>query len=231
MLCRNTGVQTSVVAAKLPASLRRLIFPDELFRPDNSTKPLAVDGVVANARVTALLGAVLVVVFSAEGVTLLNLSGLLEWHVGLGVAAAVVVTVKLFSTGYRMLRYYGRDGRYVASGPPHPVMRALAPLLVVATVSVIATGLATLYYPDGMFRSLHKLSFIGWIGLAAVHVLVYFWRLPRVICAPRGAKPGLLTSPILTWVLIVLAVAGAATLAGWYLSVMPPAPAGGYEHH
>lgn len=214
----------------LPAPLARLIFPDDLFRPEAVAKEVADDGVVANARLTALFGAVLVALFGAEGVTLLNVSGLLDWHVGIGVAAAAVVVFKLFSTGYRMVRYYGRDGRYIASGPPHPVMRVIAPLLVLATVAVIASGLAALYFHTDLWLGLHKLSFFGWIALAAVHVLVYFWRLPRVITAPRGRHERSTARPALTWGLAVLVVVMAVMLGGWYAGVMPQLPPDAFGH-
>ena len=225
----DAASQDGGMRENLPGWLDRLLFPDDLFAPERSPKPRAADGVVANARLTASLGTMLVVLFAAEGITLLNLTGWLPWHAGIGVAAAVVVAVKLCSTGYRMLRYYGRSGRYIASGPPHPLMRVLAPFLVLLTIAVIATGVVTMYHPDGPWRSLHKASFIGWIGLAAVHVLVYVWRLVPVMTAPRGVRRGWLSSPILTGTVLVLAVLAAIAVGRWFVGVMPDVPPGGFE--
>ena len=208
----------------LPGYLDRLVFPDELFRPDVVNEPPADDGVVANARLTALLGAALVVAFSAVGVTLLDTRGLIDWHAGLGIAAAVIVVAKLASTGYRFARYYSRNGRYVASGPPQPVMRALAPLLVLATAAVIGTGVVALYQPDTIWKGLHKLSFFGWIALAAAHVLVYFWRLPRVIAAPRGRSPRLAAAPAVSLGIFVVTLVAGAVVAVWFVGQMPMLP-------
>lgn len=214
----------------LPRGVQELVFPEELFHPERVERPAADDGVVANARLTALSGAVLVVLFSAVGVTLLDTRGLIDWHAGIGIASAVVVTGKLASTAYRFARYYRRDGRYVASGPPRLPMRVLAPLLVLATVAVIVTGIVTIYEPTALWLTLHKGSFIAWIGLAALHVGVYVWRLPKVVGAPRGNRRRATGSPVLT-VTIVLAVVVLATLvAAWFVAAMPALPDGGIAH-
>ena len=40
------------------------------------------------------------------------------------------VLLKLASTGYRLLRYYGRSRAYREKGPPRLPLRLLAPVLV-----------------------------------------------------------------------------------------------------
>lgn len=211
---------------RLPEPLDEVLFPAELFRPESVDKPAADDGVVANSRLTATLGASLVVILSAVGVTLLDVEGLIAWHAGLGIAAGVVVLVKLASTGYRLVRYYTRDGRYVASGPPFIVLRMLAPLLVALTGSVIVTGIVTLYEPDTIWLTLHKASFWGWIGCAAMHALAYVWRLPRVIGAPRGQRARRRTAPAVTTVVAIVTLALAAGCAVWFVAQMPALPIG-----
>lgn len=215
----------------LPGPIDRLVFPADIFEPESSPKHMADDGVVANSRLTAGLGALLVVLFGAVGITLLNTRGWIDWHAGLGIAAGVVVVPKLASTGYRMLRYYSRNGRYVASGPPRFVMRVLAPFLVLTTVLLIGTGVLAIYFPRTIWKEVHGFFFWTWIFLAAAHVLVYFWRLPRVITAPRGAEPRWRGSPALTWLIIILTLVAAIAIAWWFVGQMPQLPAEMHHGH
>src|SRR5947208_3613748 len=63
-------------------------------------------GVIGNERLTALAGAVLLVLIVVELVTVANLRAGLAVHVLIGVLLAGPLAVKLGSTGYRFLRYY-----------------------------------------------------------------------------------------------------------------------------
>src|SRR5438132_6062073 len=92
-------------------------------------------GVIGNERLTALAGAVLLVLILVELVSSANLHALLPLHIFVGVLLAGPLVVKLGSTGYRFLRYYTRSPAYVRSGPPRLLLRVLAPLLVVTTVA------------------------------------------------------------------------------------------------
>ena len=91
---------------RLPEPLDEVLFPAELFRPESVDKPAADDGVVANSRLTATLGASLVLILSAVGVTLLDVEGLIEWHAALGIAAGVVVLVKLLPLCRRRVAFH-----------------------------------------------------------------------------------------------------------------------------
>jgi len=93
-----------------------------------------------------------------------------------------VVALKFASTGWRMLRYYGGGDQYVGQGPPPLFLRALvAPVLIVSTIVLLATGTALLALDqtEGTLVGLHKASFIVWFGAAAVHVLAHVSKLPR----------------------------------------------------
>lgn len=138
-----------------------------------------------NERLTATLGAVLIVLFAVEGVTILRVGDLLTLHSFVGVALLGPIAVKLGSTGYRFARYYMKNPAYRRAGPPMVVMRVLAPLLVLATAGVFGTGIALLAVGrrDGTLVQWHKVSFVFWIVLAGLHVLVYLWRLPALIGA------------------------------------------------
>jgi hypothetical protein len=86
--------------------------------------------------------------------------------------------------GYRFIRYYQRSRAYVEKGAPHPLMRfVVAPVLVVSTIGVFATGVAILllHQRHGIVVGLHKASFVFWFGAAGIHVLVYVRRLPLLL--------------------------------------------------
>src|SRR3954471_19347950 len=63
-------------------------------------------GPAGNARLTAWTGLVLLVLFAAELVTLLDVRGLISWHVALGVLLIPPALLKTASVGWRILRYY-----------------------------------------------------------------------------------------------------------------------------
>ena len=179
-------------------------------------------GTVANERLTATTAVVLIVLLAVEGVTILFLRPLLPVHVFVGMLLIPPVALKLASTGYRFLRYYTRLPVYVDRGPPHIVMRALAPLLVATTVGVLGTGVTLLVVGPGSGRgivlTLHKASFIAWLAVASVHVLIYLPRLPRLVLSKAGATRRL--------VLVSASVAAGLVLAGATYS-----KAGAWLHH
>jgi len=61
-------------------------------------------GSAGNEQLTALVAAVLILLFAIEGATLLNLTSLLTVHAFVGMLLIPVVALKLASTGWRMLR-------------------------------------------------------------------------------------------------------------------------------
>ena len=88
----------------------------------NGDKQSAVDG---NERMTALAGAVLLVLILVELVSAAILRTLLSIHVFVGVLLAGPLIVKLGSTGWRFLRYYTGSPAFVRRGPPHLALRAM----------------------------------------------------------------------------------------------------------
>ena len=83
-------------------------------------------GVVGNERMTALAGAVLLVLILVELVSSASLHTLLPIHIFVGMGLSVPLAVKLGSTGYRFLRYYTRVPAYVRRGPPRLALRVMA---------------------------------------------------------------------------------------------------------
>lgn len=95
--------------------------------------------VEANARLTAVAGLVLLVLLAAEGVTIVSIRRLLPLHYFIGLLLIPPLLLKLATTGTRFVRYYRHDREYRAAGPPEPILRATAPLLVISTVLVLGT--------------------------------------------------------------------------------------------
>ncbi len=154
---------------------------------------LLAGGSTGNEHLTAVVAAVLLLLLAIEGATLLRLHPLLTVHAFVGMLLIPVVALKLASTGWRMLRYYGGDDEYVGRGPPPLLLRALvAPVLIVSTIVLLATGTALLVLDqtEGALVGLHKASFIVWFGAAAVHVLAHVSKLPRLL-RNRAAGLGL----------------------------------------
>ncbi|MEZ2391837.1 hypothetical protein AB6813_20285 [bacterium RCC_150] len=140
-------------------------------------------GVAGNERLTALTGAVLLVLFAVEIVTVVLLRGLMPAHFFVGVLLIGPVAMKTASTGWRFLRYYARHPAYRRKGPPRAAMRVLSPLLLASTLAVIASGIALAFTgpaPAVLLR-IHVISFLVWLALVIVHVVVYAARVPKVI--------------------------------------------------
>ena len=132
-------------------------------------------GAAGNLRLTSLVGIVLLVLLAIEGATIPWIRPLLSVHIFVGMLLLGPVALKLATTGYRFARYYTGGPEYVREGPPAPLMRLLvAPVLVLSTVTLFATGVVLLAIPHGgTVSGLHKASFIVWFGAMAIHVLAY----------------------------------------------------------
>jgi hypothetical protein len=187
-----------------------------------------------NERLTAITGAMLLVLFAAEGVTILSLHRLLYWHFFIGLLLIGPVGLKIGSTGYRFARYYTRHPGYVRKGPPAPLLRLLGPMVMLSSMAVLGTGvLLGLASHDSSVAGLsllelHKLSFLLWAAVMTVHVLAYIWRLPRLIgadlAAPRTRRAAEIVSGRgLRWSLaaaclgagVVIALAGGHLAGTW----------------
>ena len=133
-----------------------------------------------NARLTAVVGVLLVVPIGVELLTVpLGVHAFMSLHVFVGFLLIPLVALKLGSTGWRFARYYTRSEPYRAQGPPQAVMRMLAPLFVAATVVLFGSGVAMgVLHGHGLVvaRRLHGPSSAVWAVLVGVHVLVYLKR-------------------------------------------------------
>ena len=132
------------------------------------------EGADGNARLTGAVGLLLLVVLFVEGITILQVRQLITVHIFVGLVLVPLTALKLTSTLYRFFRYYTHSPSYVRHGPPPPLLRWSAPLLVILTGSVLVTGVALLVVgpqQHGLILSAHKASFILWFALMALHVL------------------------------------------------------------
>ena len=99
-------------------------------------------GPPGNERLTSSVGMVLLVLLAVETLTTLALRSFLHVHIFLGLLLLPPVALKLATTGWRFVRYYTRNEPYRHEGPPRPLLRVLAPLLVASTMSLFGTGVA-----------------------------------------------------------------------------------------
>jgi len=160
-------------------------------RPAGAPPPEPGGGVDGNERLTAATAVVLVVLLAALGITILSIGPLIWWHVLLGMLLIPPVLLKLGSTGWRFVRYYGGAPEYVRRGPPLLALRFMAPLVIAATVAVFATGVALIVVgPAGGFLvGLHKASFVVWFFVTAVHVLAHLRPIPGLVAADWRRRP------------------------------------------
>jgi hypothetical protein len=168
-------------------------------------------GSPGNEQLTAVVGALLIVLLAIEGATLLQLQSLLTVHAFVGMLLIPVVALKLGSTGWRMLRYYLRNEEYVRRGPPHVALRLLvAPVLILSTLVVFGTGVALLVLGQthGTLVGLHKASFVVWAGAFGVHILAHALGFARALRARIPGIPvriGLTTGALLAGALLATA--------------------------
>jgi hypothetical protein len=158
--------------------------PDTARMTAQHRRAAPVAGAQGNEKLTAMTGAVLLVGFAVEGLTVLEIHRLLYWHFLLGLVLIGPVLLKISSTLYRFVRYYAGSAPYVRKGPPAPFLRVLGPLVILTSVAVLATGvILAVAGRGGPWLFLHKASFVLWFGVMTIHVLNYAPRLPRMLGA------------------------------------------------
>jgi hypothetical protein len=208
------------------------------FSPPRPLERITGGGTSGNERLTAATGATLLVLLAVIGVTIIQLGSLLWVHLFVGMLLIGPVALKLASTGYRFVRYYTGESRYRLKGPPPWALRAMAPMVVISTVVVLASGVALLFAGPGSRDSLlpiHKISFIVWGVFTGIHVLAH---LPPLGPALRGdyARTSHLGGDVTGRTGRVLALAG-ALVAGAVLAVLvipefgPWLHSSGLHHH
>lgn len=150
-------------------------------------------GTAGNELLTSMTGALLIVLLAVLGITILRIHQLIWLHLFLGLVLLCPITVKMGSTGYRFVRYYTQNPAYRSKGPPEPLMRLTAPIVVASTLVVFATGILLLIAGPsgrGQYLFLHKASFVIWLAVTAVHVLGHLVDLRRSL-VPKHELSGL----------------------------------------
>ena len=178
-------------------------------------------GVAGNERLTALAGAVLLVLAVVEVITVPTLRSLLSVHFFVGVLLIGPLAVKTGSTSWRFVRYYTRSPAYRRKGPPRPLQRVLAPLLLASTLTLIGSGIALAATGPAppILLIMHKISFLVWLVTFVVHVIAYLRPVPRLIADDWRQRrtqlaPGHTSAPLVPGHRLRLAVNIAALVAG-----------------
>jgi hypothetical protein len=184
-------------------------------------------GIDGNEALTSAAAVVLTALLLAEGVTIIDMGGLRTPHMVVGLVLVPPILVKLGSTGYRFARYYTHAPEYVAKGPPLIWLRLLAPVLVVTTIAIFATGIALLALGrrSDTLIEVHKVSFIVWGVVFGVHFLAHLsetarsvrrdWRLPGA-----GVRLALVSTSVLAGIAVGLSLLH--PIGGWH---------GSHDHH
>ena len=175
-----------------------------------ATSVVRTGGSEGNRRLTGAAAALLLVLLAAEGATLVAIRPLVSAHVFIGMLLLPLVGVKLASTGYRFARYYTGHLEYRSAGPPHPLLRLLGPVVVLATLALFASGVALVVLGpgSGAVLGLHKASFAAWVAAMSAHVLAHALRVPRLAAADWRRDERLPGSSLRRWLLAAALVAG-----------------------
>jgi hypothetical protein len=146
------------------------------------------DGAEGNERLTAMTGAVLLILLAVECYTILRIGRLLTLHVFLGMLLLGPVVLKAGSVLYRFARYYTGSAPYRRKGPPALLLRVIGPIIMLLTACVFGSGIMLAvtgpsYGPPGGWLEVHRISFIAWAFFIVIHVLAYVPRVPRLLAA------------------------------------------------
>jgi hypothetical protein len=142
-------------------------------------------GPAGNARLTAWTGLILLAFFLAESATLLSVGHFITAHILIGAFLIPLVILKTATTGWRIARYYLGSADYRQAGPPPMLLRLLGPLVVLSGLAVLGSGLALIALGSSTYTpfltiagfsinalSIHQASFIAWLIITGLHVLV-----------------------------------------------------------
>ena len=175
-------------------------------------------GAAGNERLTAMTGAVLLVLLAVEGLTILRIHQFLTWHFFFGMLLIGPVLLKIGSTCYRFARYYAGSEPYVKKGPPAIVLRLLGPVVLATSVGVIGSGVALAIVGPGpsLWIFAHKAFFVLWFGAMSIHVLWYAPQLPRLLRSDSrqlSRATATLAGAGRRWLLLVMALLAGIVIA------------------
>jgi len=204
-------------------------------------------GPAGNARLTAWTGVLLLALFLIELATLLDVTGLLSWHIVVGVLLVPPALLKTASTSWRIARYYTRNPSYRSAGPPPMFLRMLGPLVVLFTLAVLGSGLALIALgPNASLvpflsvsgyqvsaLTLHKGTFLIWIVVTGLHTLGRLLPATRIILGDKDGRsgvPGRMRRMVVLGGMAVVAAVAAVLLLGASGSWLTAGPVH-HDHH
>jgi hypothetical protein len=183
--------------------------------PQIREEPTRAADPAGNERLTAMTGTVLLVLFVAECLTLLNMGNLLTLHIFLGLLLLGPVGLKIGSTLWRFTRYYTGSAAYVRRGPPAPLQRVTGPFVILTTVAVLGSGIMLVVEGpgNGPWGRLHHLSFFIWAAVMLIHLGSYVPKLPRILSGRADRARHLLAARTTRWLLLCGSLAAGLALA------------------
>ena len=189
------------------------------------------DGVEGNERLTGLVGVLLLAPLALEGVTIVRIGQMIWLHMLVGLILLGPIALKLGSTGYRFAGYYAGRETYVRKGPPPTWLRLLAVPVVLSTIAVMVTG--GLLLLDGPLSRdplllWHKVSFIVWVAVTAIHVLAHLVDSLGSLRGDLGALPT--GTPRVGRRGARLLLLGTAMMAGVIVAVIALPDFGAWQH-
>jgi len=161
-------------------------------------------GPAGNARLTAWTGVLLLVFGVAELITLIDVRGLISWHLFIGALLVPVALLKMGTTTWRFGRYYSRNRPYRTAGPPPLALRVLGPVVIASTIALLGSGyLLILLGPEASRSSaatvlgqqldalsLHQAAFVVWAVAVGIHLLARLMPLARILGLRRFVPAG-----------------------------------------
>ena len=183
--------------------------------PEAAVQSAAAADPPGNQRLTAMTGAVLLVLFAAEVITTLLMGSLFSLHFFLGMVLIGPVCLKVGSTVWRFIRYYTGSQPYVRRGPPPTLERILGPILILTSLAVLGSGVMLAVTGPGLsWQKIHQRSFYLWLIVVIVHLVVYAPKLPQLLArAPAERAIRVLAASRTRWVLLACSIIGGLILA------------------
>jgi hypothetical protein len=186
--------------------------------------------VEANARLTGAAGIVILILLTAELVSVvLGAASVLSLHVAIGLILVPPVLVKLASTTWRMVNYYLGAAAYVHRGPPPAPARVLGPILSLAIVLVLISGIVLLLGPSSLHRTalqVHKVAFYLALLLIVAHLAMHLTKAIRLTARDWLNRRGATLLTRARWTAIIGSV-----LIGALLALTLAGHAEPYLHH
>lgn len=167
-------------------------------------------GPARNQRLTALNGLLLFVLLVAIALTVVDVRKLLPEHYLVGFVLIPPLLLKFGSTGYRFFRYYAGSALYRQMGAPPVILRFIvAPVLVVSTLIVFASGLELWLFGlrfGSVWILAHTLSAVVMMFAVSAHLVAHMARSAHVLADEVSSRTS-------TQSLIVAGLVAGAVLA------------------